>query len=359
MALNADPGEAREWSAYIRFGKETSMPAIQFTDRATATPVSEQGRVLAKAAVAALGAPSVLNTQPWRWRIGGDVAELRADRSRQVHSIDPDGRLLTLSCGIALHYARTALTALGAAAEVTYVTDRDLLATIRLTGPSAPADESGRLFRAMSARRSDRRPFADRYVPDEILDGLRAAAERYGAHLHLPRRGDLVDVTVAAGRAATLELADPAYRADLARWVNRPASTGDGIPAGTIPPPAARPVPIRDFAATGPEATTVHDPVALADTCARYAMLFTDADEPRDWLAAGEALSAVLLTATADGLATSMMSDLVEVDSAREALRSMLAGIGHPMIVIRIGYPRTDAPPAVAPRRPAETVIDQ
>ena len=335
------------------------MPAIQFTDRGTTTRVSEQGRLLAKAAVAALGAPSVLNTQPWRWRIGGDVAELRADRSRQVHSIDPDGRLLTLSCGVALHHARTALAAFGADVEVTYLPDVDLLATIRLTGQSVPPGRSGRLFRAMSARRSDRRPFADRFVPDELLDGLRAAAEACGAHLHLPRGVDLVDATVAAGRAATVELADPAYRADLARWVNRPASARDGVPAGTIPPPAARPVPIRDFAASGPEAATVHDPVTLADSYARYAVLFTDADEPRDWLAAGEALSAVLLTATADGLATSLMSDLVEVDSARETVRAMLAGIGHPMIVIRIGYPRTSAPPASAPRRPAETVIER
>jgi hypothetical protein len=69
------------------------MPAIQFTDPGATTPVSEQSRVLARAAVAALGAPSILNTQPWRWRIGGDVAELRADRDRQVQSIDPDGRL--------------------------------------------------------------------------------------------------------------------------------------------------------------------------------------------------------------------------------------------------------------------------
>jgi hypothetical protein len=253
--------------------------------------VSQQRRVLAKAAAAALGAPSVLNTQPWRWRIGGDLAELHADRRRQLHAIDPHARLLTLSCGIALHHARTALTALGAATDVTYLTDRNLPATIRLTGANAPTDASSRLFRAMSARRCDRRPFAERYLPDHTLDGLRAAAEHHGAHLHLPRRGDLVDLTIAAGRAATIEPADPAYHADLTRRVNRQPSTGDGIPAATIPPPAARPAPIRDFTTTRPPATTVHDPLTLADTHARYAVLFTDADEPRDWLTAGEALS--------------------------------------------------------------------
>jgi nitroreductase len=340
------------------------MPAIQFTDRGSTAGVSEHGRTLARAAVAALGAPSVLNTQPWRWRIGGDTAELRADRGRRVASIDPDGRLLTLSCGVALHYARTTLGAFGSLAEITCLPDPDhdpdLLATIRLAGERPPSARSARLFRAMSVRRTDRRPFADRPVPTEALDGLRAAAEAHGAHLHLPRQGDLVDVTVAAGRAATVELSDPAYRADLRKWVNRQPSAGDGVPAGTIPAPVARPVPIRDFAATGPERATLHDPVTLADAYARYAVVFTDADEPRDWLTAGEALSAVLLTATADGLATSMMSDLIEVESARETLRTMLSGIGHPMIVLRVGYPRPDAPPpAESPRRPAESVIER
>src|SRR5262245_36637254 len=126
------------------------MPAIQFTDNGIGT----RGRILAKAAVAALGAPSVFNTQPWRWRIGGDVAELRADRSRQVHSIDPDGRLLVLSCGIALHYARTALDTFGADVEVTYLPEPDVLATIRLIAEDTPVGRSGRLFRAMAARRS-------------------------------------------------------------------------------------------------------------------------------------------------------------------------------------------------------------
>ena len=110
---------------------------------------------------------------------------------------------------------------------------------------------------------------------------------------------------------ATIELTDPAYRADLSNWVNRPPSQRDGVPIDTTVPPAARPVPVRDFTGTAPEAATLHDRVELADTHARYAVLFTDADEPRDWIAAGEALSAVLLTATAEGLATSMMSDLV------------------------------------------------
>jgi hypothetical protein len=313
--------------------------------------------------MAALTAPSLLNTQPWRWRIGGDVAELRADRQRQIRSIDPDGRLLTLSCGVALHYALTALHASGFQTDVTPIpeTDQpDLLARIQLTTQTQPVPAAVRLYRAMSTRRSDRQAFADREVPDQHLDQLRQAAETHGAHAHLVRPDDLVYLATAAGRAATIEQADPQYRTDLATWVEQPAHSGGGIPIGTLPPPQARPVPIRDFHPTGPEHTTIHDHLTLGDRHARYLLLFTDADQPQDWLQAGTALSAMLLTATSQGLASSMMSDLVEVDSARETLRHLLHGIGWPMIVLRTGYRAPDTPtPPPAPRRDPADVIEQ
>ena len=69
--------------------------------------------MLAEAATAAGRAPSVHNTQPWRWRVLPDRMELHADRSRQLGVSDPDGRLLMISCGAALHHARVALAAEG------------------------------------------------------------------------------------------------------------------------------------------------------------------------------------------------------------------------------------------------------
>jgi hypothetical protein len=336
------------------------MAPIQFTDRGTAVRVSERGRTLAQAAVAALAAPSLLNTQPWRWRIDDDTAELRAARDRQVTSLDPDGRLLALSCGVALHHARTALAANGVRVEVTHLPDDDdpdLLATIRYVGTTAATPESQRLRRAMATRRTDRRPFADRPVPLAALDSLRAAAEAEGAHVHFPQPRELVLLTVAAGHAATAELADPAYRRELASWVRRGAAGVDGVPAATTVPAAARPVPVRDFTPAGPE-PTLHEPLVLADRFASYAVLFTDGDGPRDWLTAGQALSAVLLTATVEGLATSPMSDPVEVAPARALVADMLSGVGYPAIVLRVGVPANDAALPTSPRRPAVDAVE-
>ncbi len=38
----------------------------------------------------AVRAPSVHNTQPWRWRVGDDAVQLHADWTRHLVATDPD-----------------------------------------------------------------------------------------------------------------------------------------------------------------------------------------------------------------------------------------------------------------------------
>src|SRR3954469_5406544 len=184
------------------------MAAIQFVDRSAGAPVSPQRHVLIEAARDALTAPSIFNSQPWHWRIGENTAQLRADRSRQLTTIDPVGRLLTVSCGVALHHARTALTAAGYTAQISYLPDPqdpDLLATIRIDGTTPPIPAALRRYRAMAIRRTDRRPFADAPVPGDALQALSDPPRQYGAHLHVPEPHAIIGITVAAGHAATVE----------------------------------------------------------------------------------------------------------------------------------------------------------
>src|SRR6185295_13753413 len=61
----------------------------------------------------AIRAPSVHNSQPWRWRVGDSSLHLYADWSRHLPATDPDGRDLVVSCGASLHHLRVALAALG------------------------------------------------------------------------------------------------------------------------------------------------------------------------------------------------------------------------------------------------------
>ncbi|MGZ4520454.1 MAG: Acg family FMN-binding oxidoreductase, partial [Mycobacteriaceae bacterium] len=73
----------------------------------SARPTPDLETILAALDVACR-APSVHNTQPWRWAIAEHSVHLFADGSRRLPVVDPDGREMTISCGAALHHARVA-----------------------------------------------------------------------------------------------------------------------------------------------------------------------------------------------------------------------------------------------------------
>jgi nitroreductase len=306
--------------------------------------------LVAEASVAALRAPSILNSQPWRWRLAGDRAELWADRSRQLTGIDPDGRLLLLSCGAALHHAVVTLHAAGFEADVERRPDADrpdLVARLGLGGERA-ADPT--LAAAIDLRHTDRRPFGDERPGDEALEELRRAAGRHGVHLQVVRDDQVTAFAGAVAHAGEVERDDPRFRADLRAWTNRAGR--DGIGAGSVVSPSRRTVAPRDF--------TLKAGLAAGDGSDRgtvYALFVTDGDDAQDWLVAGEALSDVWLTLTARGLAASPISEVVEVPGVRHALRALLGGVGNPAVAMRIGVPVQDGRPPVAPRRSASATL--
>jgi nitroreductase len=310
------------------------------------------------AAAAACNAPSILNTQPWLWRIHPDRLDLFADRSRKLAAGDPQGRQLTLSCGAALHYARIALAADGWTAQVTRLpteSDPDLLATLVINGRAPVTMEALRLAHALRIRHTDRRPVSERPIPDAGLQAIAAAARAEG-NLHVLTADNVADLGSAAGRAAAVEAGDAQIAAELMYWTGRARLSGTGLPASVLlDHPAQTTVPSRDFGRPG----TL--PVGAGhDWAAVYALLFGDGDEPLDWLRAGEALSAAWLTAATIGVSVVPLSGVVEVAGTWHTLRRLLAGLGHPYLALRLGIadPEQHGPPPRTPRLPAAQLVD-
>lgn len=180
------------------------MAAIQFTDRR-----SVESLALARAASAAMSAPATADGRPWRWRVDGPALSLYVDPAGPADRC----AAVTVSCGIVLHYARTALAADGVAADVRYLPDPtrpDLLATIGHAGPARPGATEVRLYRAIAARRSDTRSFSAAPVPDAVLDRVLAAARRpgiavaaHGALLSVEPVDDRPEILLGAGEATS------------------------------------------------------------------------------------------------------------------------------------------------------------
>ena len=314
--------------------------------------------VFADAATAAGQAPSILNTQPWLWRVHPDRLDLFANRSRQLAAGDPPGRQLMISCGAALHHARIALAAEGWAAHVARLpkaSDPDLLATLVVNGRTPVTMEAMRLAHAMRIRHTDRRPVSERPIPDVALQAIAAAARAEG-NLHVLSSKNVADMGSAASRAAAVEAGDAQIAAELMYWTGRGRLSGTGLPASVLPDhPTQTTVPSRDFGRPG----TL--PVGAGhDRAAVYALLFGDGDAPEDWLHAGEALSAAWLTATTIGVSVVPLSGVVEVADTWHALRRLLAGLGYPYLALRLGIanPEQHGPPPRTPRLPVAQVVD-
>ena len=283
--------------------------------------------------------------------------DLYGDWERQVPSLDPDGRELTLSCGGALHHACVVLRARGLAPEVDRLpnpADAGLFARLRVTAHNTSRADIAQA--AMIGRRhSDRRLIAATYpVSQDVVDRLRRAAEEFDVRMHRVT-GDqrpILGLTAATAQAAQKQ--DQAYQRDLIAWTDdRP--TGEGVPVDTLVADSARPVSLRDFAGGGE--TGLHAGLG-DDKFADFLILATPDDRPGDWLRAGEAMSAVWLTATAHTVAASVLSDVIEVPDARALIASLLPGPEYPQLVLRIGVAAHPTPPPASPRRRPETVIE-
>ncbi|MET9346347.1 Acg family FMN-binding oxidoreductase [Streptomyces termitum] len=306
-------------------------------------------------------APSMHNAQPWRFvhREASGVLELHGDPSRAMPRQDPDHRALHIGCGAALFGLRVAAEHRGLRPDVRPLPapgDPWHLADIRFEGPVEAGGDLDALHAALARRHTSRFPFAEEPVPAELLDGLCAAALLEGCRLIVP--GDWhTDTVMSLVHASELfEAADEAVRAEIAAWT-RTGAAGEGTSADGIPAYAFGPrqydvtAPVRDFGAPGRAPAR---PSARFERTPQIALLGTAADTPESWLMAGQALQRVLLQATLDGLATSLMSQPLEWPELRFDARDPLSTVGYVHMVVRLGYGPAGR---TTPRRPVSDVL--
>jgi len=301
-------------------------------------------------------APSLHNTQPWRWRAEGTCLRLYADHDRVLPHADPEGRALVLSCGAALHHAVVAAEGLGWQVDVHRCPDDgdpDLLATLDLDpGRIVPAAEER--LDALRVRSTDRRRFTSWPLPVERLDNLAERAADWGALvIPLVDPGDRLRVDRILRRADEIQRDDEEYTAEAARWV---AVEGpEGIPPTSIPEvnPSRPAMPSRYYSGELPDPQA--EPTEFVDGLVALA---TVGDDPLSWLRCGETLSALWLATVREGLSLLPLSQVTEVPETREELRAVLGGKAWPQLLVRLGWQeitRDDLPRT--PRRPVEEVL--
>lgn len=303
---------------------------------------------------AAVRAPSLHNSQPWRFRLRDGAIEVLVDPDRRLPVADRTGWAARVSCGAATFNLRLALAVAGTPAETRlrpYPAEPNVVARLAPARPRPATPAEQNLYAAIPHRLSNRAPFWPNPVPADVRWRLIEAARAESAWLELvigaAAVGALAEIAHGANRV--LER-DTEYRAEVSRWT-RDGDAVDGVPvkAGG---PAAEPqdlLPQRPFGVHPRAPGRDFEPEPLV------AVLGSPGDTTTDQIAAGQALQRVLLTATDAGLAVSMLSQPIEVPAAREQLRLALGRFGAPQMVMRIGYGDPGWP---TPRRDIDDVID-
>lgn len=307
-------------------------------------------------------APSSHNTQPWKFHVTGSSIQVWADRARALPVCDPEDRELTISVGCAIHHASLALSRFGVKHNITHLPDRqrpDLMAIISATALGEPLADDIRLCDAILARRTVRRAFDEQPVPPAIIKELVEACQKQGATLHVIDDAETrFRLAKLVAEADIVQFCNRGFRRELAMWMhhNR-TSTHDGIPGfamgmteleSIVAPLVVRTFDMGDNRAAKDEQLALHSPM--------LAVLASDRDAAKDWLAAGEALSALLLTATRAGLSASYLNQPVEIPETRLRLKQLASGSHWPQLILRLGY----APPSPTihtPRRGLDEVL--
>ncbi len=302
-------------------------------DVLTKTPTDAE---LARLIEHAVRAPSVLNSQPWRFVVDRGSVLVFADRDRQLTTLDPEGREMTLSCGAAVFYLRIAARHHGwqpAVLPFPVGSEPDLVAAVTFQ-PGHQPDGDDRYFRALALRRTNRRPFTSESVPHGVVSELAGAVSAEGASLRVldgqPEK-DALSHLVAAG--VVRQGQDRDVVEDIQTWL-RPSK--DPRPDGVRD--SAQGMWDRHASMRTPPSSVAAYKGRLIREAPAVLVLCTPGDTPVDWLCAGQALARALVVAADRGLAASYANEPVEVASLRPKVAELVGG-GVPQVIFRIGYP--------------------
>lgn len=304
---------------------------------------------------AATAAPSLYNSQPWRFVVVDHEARIFLDPDRRSPVADPQGRQQVIACGAALLNLRLAIRELGYEPQVSLWpagAGSDHLATVRRGAMATASATDRKLYAQIEQRHTNRRHFASRPIYPAARQVIRYASVSEGAQLRpIDSAADRNTVIELLVRAIRQQRADLSLASEMSRWLHS-HEEAEGMPVAAWRG-AEFPVPGLDEHVAG--GNWEH---AIADLVHSHTffILSTPHDNATGWLVAGQAMQRALLSATQLELAVSFFNQIVESPPLRAELAQRLDLVGLPQMMMRVGYPAHRAVPTG--RRPLDEIID-
>jgi nitroreductase len=301
-------------------------------------------------------APSLHNTQPWRFSQRDQALVVRADRTRTLPHSGAEVGEPYVSIGACLEALTLAALGYGYLVSVDVGDREDEFANVSLGERVAP-DAS--LLEAIVTRSSNRSFFETESLPDDVL-ALATRHQSSGASVRVVTDAVGIAFLAEQTRRGTLAvMGPPGFRHELSDWVRSNVTRKfDGMPGFTqgIPMPPSlvarhliKNVNISKGQAKKDAARLVHS--------AAVALVLRHEDTHESAMSAGGLYARVCIQANQQGVATSGVAAATVDPSARQSVMDQF-GLDHrPVALIRLGRPTKVA--RHTPRWPLELVTDR
>ncbi|MFD7844887.1 Acg family FMN-binding oxidoreductase [Nocardia sp. NPDC059764] len=303
-------------------------------------------------------APSLHNSQPWRWVFDGAALHLYSVRERMLPATDASGRQLLISCGLALGHLRSALAAAGWQTRVAYFpnpTHHAHLATVTFEPARIVTDADRDRAAAIEIRYTDRLPFN---APDDWRDFepvLPVIVDPLDAVITVLPPEARAELAHASRLTAAVRRYDSGYQAELQWWA------GHSLVSEGIPPEARISTEERErvevnrvLPAVGGESRRTE-----VDEDQSVVVVLSSGDSAIERVRCGEALSTILLECTVAGYATCPLTHVTELERSRAMIRALTGRDEQPQVLVRIGsVPTSERRQPRTPRLPLAQILE-
>lgn len=295
------------------------------------------------------------NAQPWKFAIREDAIEIHPDFTRRLPVVDPQDRELWISLGCALENLLVAARAAGYAPEVTYPRAMDFI-HVRLTAGTSHGSSS---FDAIPLRQNTRSEYDGLPVQSDVLDQVLALPLEPGIVLRPVMKRELETVLEYVQQANVVQYADPAFLAELNRWLRfnkkEALASDDGLYLRCLGKPELP-------GWLGRNLVTWSKPRQQADADARNlrsssgALVIAAQGESRSsWVQTGQVYERVALQLTALNIKSAFLNQPIEVVEVRRQFQAAM-GLGGTAVELLMRFGHADPMPR-SMRRPVEEVL--
>ncbi len=303
-------------------------------------------------------APSSHNSQPWKFKVEGNIIKIVPDYARSLPYSDRFNRELFISLGCVWANCEVAAKHFGYSVKSEVLPEDEIEdVAIKITCTKGKSGKNDELFTAITERKTNRFPHTDEKLSKSIISACSGQKFDKNMSVHIITNSEQIKAAAdIAADVAGFVFADPVFKKELQEWL-RPVSTKekDGIALFDAGVPAKiTEMIVKNITQADPKEEAERDRKTVQSSTGLFVLTAPD-DSKESWLRAGRAVEYCWLTLTNFGISVAPMGGFVEHPIANQQLMKLLKTKKHPLFFARIGYAKE--PTHVSPRRPLEDVL--